>query len=108
VKATTWGCAYPHPTARMQYTGSSFGAPILSAFGSLAEPPAHQLSISFGTDPEDRVLSRVVGPAWARLRAAATVLRPLQQGRVTTYLQYIVLTLVLLLIVLFASVGRRG
>jgi hypothetical protein len=52
------------------------------------------------------VLSRVAGPVWMRVRTAAAVLRPLQQGRVTTYLQYIVLTLLALLFVLFVSVRR--
>jgi hypothetical protein len=91
----------------MQYTASSFGAPILSAFGSLAKPPVRRTPTSFATDVEDRVLSRIVEPAWARVRTAAAALRPLQQGRVTTYLQYIVFTLVILLCVLFASVGRH-
>jgi hypothetical protein len=89
----------------MQYTGSSFGAPILSAFGSVAEPPVRRTPASFRTDPEDRI-ERRVRPAWDRLKAAATALRPLQQGRVTTYLQYIVWTLLLLLLALFAS-GRH-
>ena len=61
---------------------------------------------SFATNVEDRVLSRVVGPAWARVRIAAAALRPLQHGRVTTYLQYIVFTLLVLLGVLFATVRR--
>jgi len=108
VRGATWGCAYPQPGARMQYTASSFGAPILSAFGSLAEPPVRRTPTSFATDAEDRMLARVVGPAWARVRTAAAALRALQQGRVTTYLQYIVFTLVVLLFVLFASVGRRS
>ena len=105
-RAATWGCAYPRPDARMQYTASSFGAPLLAAFGSLVRPPAVRTPDSFVTNPEDRVLGRVVGPAWARVRIAATALRPLQQGRVTTYLQYIVFTLIVLLVVLFASVRR--
>jgi hydrogenase-4 component B len=105
-RAATWGCAYPGASTRMQYTASSFGEPLLSAFGSLVKPPGRRTSTSFATNPEDRVLSRLVGPAWARVRNAAAALRPLQQGRVTTYLQYIVLTLVVLLCVLFASVGR--
>jgi hydrogenase-4 component B len=107
VRGATWGCAYPRPSARMQYTASSFGAPLLSAFGSLAKPPVRRTPTSFATDAEDRMLAGVVGPAWARVRTAAAVLRALQQGRVTTYLQYIVFTLVVLLFVLFASVGRR-
>ncbi len=105
--AATWGCAYPRPSARMQYTASSFGAPILAAFGSLAKPAVRRTPTTYVTDAEDRVLSRVVEPTWARVRTAAATLRPLQQGRVTTYLQYIVVTLIVLLGVLFASVARR-
>ncbi|MFL5496784.1 MAG: proton-conducting transporter membrane subunit [Gemmatimonadales bacterium] len=105
-RATTWGCGYPRPSERMQYTASSFGAPLLAAF-SVAEPPVRRTESSFATDPEDRVLLRLVGPVWDRVRTAAATLRPLQQGRVTTYLQYIVFTLIVLLVVLFASVGRR-
>jgi hydrogenase-4 component B len=108
VRGATWGCAYPQPSARIQYTASSFGAPLLSAFGSLAKPPVRRTPTSFATVAEDRMLAHVVGPVWARVRTAAAALRPLQQGRVTTYLQYIVFTLVVLLFVLFASVGRRS
>jgi hydrogenase-4 component B len=104
--AATWGCAYPRPSARMQYTASSFGAPLLAAFGSLVKPPVVGTPDAFATNSEDRVLSRVVGPVWARVRTAAAALRPLQQGRVTTYLQYIVFTLLVLLCVLFAPVRR--
>jgi hydrogenase-4 component B len=106
-QTATWGCGYARPSARMQYTGSSFGAPILSAFGSSVEPPVRRTPTSFRTDPEDRIARGVVRPAWDRLKAAATALRPLQQGRVTTYLQYIVLTVLLLLIALFASAARN-
>ncbi len=108
VYAQTWGCAYARPSTRMQYTGSSFGAPILSAFGSLVRPPVERTPTAFATDAEDRVVRRVVGPAWGRLKRAAAALRPLQQGRVTTYLQYIVVTVLLLLLVLFASVAQRA
>jgi hypothetical protein len=89
----------------MQYTASSFGAPLLTAFGTLVKLPADTRG-GFATNPEDRVLTRVVGPLWTRVRLAAVALRPLQQGRVTTYLQYIVLTLVVLIGVLFISVRR--
>ena len=34
----TWGCAYGRPDRRMQYTASSFSAPVLRAFGSVAAP----------------------------------------------------------------------
>ena len=106
-RAATWGCGYGRPSPRMQYTGSSFAAPLLAAFGSLTQPPIRRTPTSYATDPEDRVVNRVVGPAWDRVKAAAGTLRPLQQGRVTTYLQYIVVTVVILLLVLFASVAGQ-
>jgi hypothetical protein len=91
----------------MQYTASSFGDPALRAFGGIALPSVRRDATSLATDPEDRVLARVVSPLWARARAVAVALRPLQRGRVTRYLQYIVLTLLLLLGALFAAIARR-
>jgi hydrogenase-4 component B len=32
----TWGCGFTQPTARMQYTGSSYAGSILEFFGPLA------------------------------------------------------------------------
>jgi hydrogenase-4 component B len=34
----TWGCGYAFPTARMQYTASSFGWSLVSSFGRLLWP----------------------------------------------------------------------
>jgi hypothetical protein len=50
----------------------------------------------------------VVLPLWSTIRGLALALRPLQQGRVTTYLQYIVWTLLLMLgfLMFAASRGR--
>ena len=90
----------------MQYTAASFGAPLLSAFGSVAEPRAIRTPSSFETDPKDKILVRLVLPLWARVKRTAVALRPLQQGRVTQYLLYIVLTVLLLLAVLFISLAR--
>jgi hypothetical protein len=81
---------------------------VLGCFGSLVKPPVRRTTGWFATSAEDRVLSSLVVPFWSRMQAAAAALRPLQQGRVRTYLQYIVFTLILLLCVLFASVGRRS
>jgi len=103
----TWGCAYGRPDSRMQYTASSFSAPVLRAFGTVAEPRIRRDATSLSTDTGDLVLSRVAAPLWERVRAAAEVLRPLQQGRITRYLQYMVLTVVLLLGALFAAIVRH-
>jgi NADH:ubiquinone oxidoreductase subunit 5 (subunit L)/multisubunit Na+/H+ antiporter MnhA subunit len=95
--SVTWACAYPAPTSRMQYTAESFSAPLRRAFSSAALPPAG--GSAAGRD--DLVLRRMAAPAWERIRRMGAELRLLQQGRVTTYLQYIIGTVVVLLGYLF-------
>ena len=34
-ESVTWGCGYPQPTARMQYTASSFAQPLTDLFRPL-------------------------------------------------------------------------
>jgi hydrogenase-4 component B len=100
---TTWGCGYATPTVRMQYTAASFSAPLAQVFST---PP---ILVGDGTVPdagparEDRVLHGFAVPAWERIRRLAAELRPLQQGRVTTYLRYIIGTVLLLLGFLYFS-----
>ena len=103
---STWGCAYGQPSPRMQYTASSFAAPLLMALGSIAAPQVERSATSFRTHSDDRVLHGLIAPLWRRARAVATAFRPLQQGPVTRYLQYIVVTVLLLLGVLFVSIMR--
>jgi hypothetical protein len=91
----------------MQYTASSFSALTLHAFGAIAAPRVERTATSLTTDPGDRVLANLVRPLWGRARAAAAALRPLQQGRVTRYLQYMVLTVLFLLGALFAAIARH-
>jgi NADH:ubiquinone oxidoreductase subunit 5 (subunit L)/multisubunit Na+/H+ antiporter MnhA subunit len=95
--ADTWACAFPAQTGRMQYTASSFSAPLLGAFPAGTAPERLGGLGEFRTAPTDRVLSGLAIPLWERLRALAFYLRPLQQGRVTTYLRYIIWAVLLLL-----------
>jgi NADH:ubiquinone oxidoreductase subunit 5 (subunit L)/multisubunit Na+/H+ antiporter MnhA subunit len=106
--AVTWGCAYPETTSRMQYTASSFGAPILGAFRVIPSTEVAGGSSRADGSAGDRILRGVVLPLWSTIRGLALALRPLQQGRVTTYLQYIVWTLLLMLgfLMFAASRGR--
>lgn len=103
----TWRCAYALPGSRMQYTASSYSAPILHAFASLAAPRIDRGGGALTTNPKDRVLTALVLPLWKRVRSAAETLRPLQEGRITRYLQYMVLTVLLLLGALFVSIVRQ-
>lgn len=102
----TWSCAYAMPTARMQYTAASFSAPVTSSF---AISDGFAVAAQYpGADRrrEDRVLRSVAVPTWQYLTRAALALRPLQQGKVTTYLQYIIGTVLLLLgFLFFAGLG---
>ncbi len=105
----TWGCAGPATTPRMQYTASSFGAPLLHAFPMVTAPETVRRGGALVTIPEDRVMRGIALPSWERLQAMARALRPLQQGRVTTYLQYLVWCVLLLLGWVFvASLGAGG
>jgi hydrogenase-4 component B len=106
--ATTWGCAYSAPTARMQYTAASFSSPTLIAFPVPAGPERARLAEQHVTSSSDRIMRNVARPLWNRLQALALSVRPLQQGRVTTYLQYMIWTVLLLLgFLLFTSTGAR-
>jgi hypothetical protein len=53
-------------------------------------------------------MRNVARPLWERIQALALAVRPLQQGRVTMYLQYMIWTVLLLLgFLLFDSAGRH-
>jgi hypothetical protein len=88
----------------MQYTAGSFVTPLLAAFGPIAAPEIERSATAFETRSSDRVLSNLVRPLWHRTRRLAWAFRPLQQGPVTRYLQYVVVTVLLLLAALFASI----
>jgi formate hydrogenlyase subunit 3/multisubunit Na+/H+ antiporter MnhD subunit len=102
--APTWGCAYANPAPRMQYTAGSFATPLLMVFGRIAAPKVERTATSLRTRSGDRVLTGLIRPLWRRTRVVAAAFRPLQQGPVTRYLQYVVVTVLLLLAALFASI----
>lgn len=102
----TWGCGYPAPTARMQYTASSFAQMIGSLFTWVQQPRLHgpgDLPVFPGTSAFrghilDLVLDSTVRPAF---RAGAKFLlkfRFLQAGKIHAYLFYIVVFLIVLLL----------
>lgn len=92
--ALTWGCGYGHPNERMQYTGASFSDPLMQAYSFAGAGGS-------GGGRRDAVLQGMSGPVWRRIGQLALRLRPLQQGRVTTYLQYMIGTVIVMLGFLF-------
>jgi hydrogenase-4 component B len=95
--ADTWACAGAPVTARMQYTASSYAAPLLSGFGPLAGVSGHTDADGFYSRPIDLVLDGMVLPAWRRVGRIAHSARLLQAGRLRWYLLYVILTVVALL-----------
>jgi hydrogenase-4 component B len=106
-QSETWSCGYPLPSARMQYTASSFAAPLLEIFGKLSSIRTHRGASVFHSEPVDLVLDGAVIPWWGVIERAALRLRPLQQGRLSRYLMYVISTVVALLAYLLVRAGGR-
>lgn len=103
----TWGCGYPRPSARMQYSASSFADTLVKLFrvGLWTQEHGGESSglfparARFASHTPDSVLDRLLLPLYNGLAIAATWLRTwLQNGVTSLYLLYVVLTLVALLI----------
>ncbi len=101
----TWDCGYARPTARMQYTASSFARGPVGYFGWALRPhlkgaPVAKLfpvTARFESHVLDTVLDRAVVPAFRAGAWLARKGRVLQHGRIQLYLLYVVATLVALL-----------
>lgn len=100
----TWDCGYIAPTARIQYTYSSFAQPLADMFrsltgktGSATRPwglfPART---GYFAEAQDRILAAFLA-LFGFLDARLEALHRLQQGQVHVYVLYIAATLVALL-----------
>lgn len=103
LQSATWGCGYAAATPRMAYTASSFAAPLLGIFRSVAGVHTTRTAAGFATHAADPVLDRVMLPAWHGLRVAAAGLRPLQRGGLQLYLLYVVAAVVTVLVYLLVA-----
>jgi hydrogenase-4 component B len=110
-KKMTWDCGYARPTARMQYTASSFGDGILSLFASFLRPKGRRPDIrgayphpsAFEGELPDAVLDRVVMPAAQAVERQLPRFRVFQRGQTHLYVLFIlVITIVLFA---FGSLG---
>lgn len=102
----TWVCGYAWPTARMQYTASSFAAPILALFRPLTGIRTHQTASVFETHASDPVLEGLVRPLWHLLRSISVRARLMQGARLSTRLLYVVAALVMMLFYLLVDGWR--
>jgi hydrogenase-4 component B len=102
----TWDCGYAAPSARMQYSASSFAQMLVALLGWALRPTVHAPRLegpfpgaaAFESRVPDTVLERVVAPSFERIGRVAAWLRPIQRGSVHLYLVYILATLLALLL----------
>ena len=106
-KTTTWDCGFAKPTARMQYTASSFAQPITNMFRRALDTRTHGAlpaelfpkSASFSTHTDDTAQRYFFAPLFRWVDRAMACLRWIQEGRVQIYVLYITVILLILLIV---------
>lgn len=105
-RGVTWDCGYARPTARMQYTASSFAAPIVGLLAWALRPRRHAPRLR-GLFPgasradshvDDVVMARILLPFFGRIRRRLDRLRASRRSLVQHYLLYGVLTLVVLML----------
>lgn len=99
--SVTWDCGYAEPTARMQYTSSSAGQWFSEYLLPSALRPKRKASqiralfpetAAFASSAPDPFSSRLYEPFAVRWKNRFERLRWLQQGRLTIYLIYILIT----------------
>jgi hydrogenase-4 component B len=104
-ETVTWGCGYQRPTARIQYSASSFAGMLTGLFAFVLKPHIHRPSIAAGIFPTgthfhshvpEAVLELVYIPSLERLYKRFVPIRRLQNGILQQYVLYILITLVVL------------
>jgi formate hydrogenlyase subunit 3/multisubunit Na+/H+ antiporter MnhD subunit len=105
-KSLTWDCGYAAPSARMQYTASSYTQPISYLFQPFLRTEKH-LSMTGGYFPSSAHLDtytpdisreQVYKPVFTEIGKFFSRLKVLQQGRIQIYVLYVVGALLVLLI----------
>ena len=104
-RAGTWDCGYAAPTARMQYSSSSFAEMLVKLFAGILRPHAHLPAIRelfpagarFFSHVPEVVLELLMIPLFDKADDRLAPVRRLQQGQLHLYILYVFLTLVLLL-----------
>jgi hydrogenase-4 component B len=102
----TWDCGYATPTARMQYTASSFAAPLLGSFRMILRPDARlrppeglfPAEASLHTHLEDTFERHAFTPVFRLVRDAAARLHWLQAGPNQLYVLYVAVAMLALLL----------
>ena len=104
--SVTWDCGYAAPSARMQYSSSSFAEMLVKLFGWALQPHVHWPKIEglfpenadFESHVDDTVLERAVWPTTRAVTWLFSWGSYLQSGSVQAYLMYILVVIVFLLL----------
>ena len=106
-RGATWGCAYPEPSPRMQYTGTSFSEMLVNLLGTIVAPdrrrPALDAAIPhagarFHYRVTETVLDRILTPVFHGVGLLFSYLIRVQHGQLHIYVLYIFATLCVLMI----------
>jgi hydrogenase-4 component B len=101
-RGLTWDCGYATPTARMQYTSSSF-AGIASGWFRWVLQPERKVRRPHGHFPAEAlrlervpetVLERIIAPVGALIMRASNGVLGLQHGRLQFYILYVLAGLI--------------
>jgi hydrogenase-4 component B len=101
-RAAPWDCGFGRLNARMQDTAEGFGQPIRNIFGTFFVMK-RELPSPFDRAPRyrvtvgDRIWQSLYLPIGTLVRRVADTFAWVQQGRISTYLSYSFITLVVLL-----------
>ena len=109
----TWDCGYAQPTARMQYSGSSFSdgwAAILPGLKVRMRriKGLFPRGVSFHTDLRDAVGEGLLEPRIEHLAARLLRFRQLQHGHLSLYVLYILLALLGIFLWMLVRPGLLG
>jgi formate hydrogenlyase subunit 3/multisubunit Na+/H+ antiporter MnhD subunit len=105
-RAAVWDCGFPLLTARMQDTAEGFGQPIRQVFEPFFRIERH-LPTPFDARPHyhlaagDHFWNWLYLPVARVTERASNLVGRLQQGRITTYLLYSFVTLIVTLLLVF-------
>jgi formate hydrogenlyase subunit 3/multisubunit Na+/H+ antiporter MnhD subunit len=105
-ETVTWDCGYAQPTARMQYTASSFVQPITEMIAPVLQTKTDSnLPQEFfptrawlKTETPDVARERLYGPLFVAVRSLLERWRWLQHGQLQLYVLYIAVALLVLLL----------
>jgi formate hydrogenlyase subunit 3/multisubunit Na+/H+ antiporter MnhD subunit len=104
-KAATWGCAYPKPSSRMQYTGSAYINPL----AYFLKPFMHKTSdrqivegyfprqLEYSEEVRDYLDRGIISTLCKGLKRLFRLFDGIHNGKTNTYITYLLLALLVLL-----------